>query len=208
MPGSGCWKIVMRLPDSGGTLDFGPLFRLSANEIERLLLHALPQAPVFSVYFRYNAARSLMLPRSQPRKRIPLYFFERNVLATRYLQPSPSALRQMLAEFNTLISEGEIIALSGRANDIGRRFVAYRLRGDGNLFSDGEVMATATSRLSTYAATVVTFLKENGASYARDMEWGTGFTRLQLQGALQQLAESGLASCENHEAFIQIIQSY
>ena len=113
----------------------------------------------------------------------------------------------MLAEFESLIAEGEVIVLSGRANEIGRRFVEFRLRGDGHLFADNEALGAISDCLDAASAKVYDFLRENGASYARDMEWGTGFTRLQLQEALQQLAEAGLVSCENYSAFNQIIQS-
>jgi ATP-dependent Lhr-like helicase len=51
-------------------------------------------------------------------------------------------------------------------------------------------------------------LTENGASYVRDMEIGTGLTRLQLQNALRDLADKGLASCDNYQAFLMVLQSH
>ena len=43
------------------------------SQVEAYLIKSLPQSPIFLVHFRHNAARSLMLPRSHPGKRIPLW---------------------------------------------------------------------------------------------------------------------------------------
>lgn len=65
--------IIMRLLDTGEPAPIEALLRLPADELERLIVQKLAASAVFAVYFRYNAARSLALPRSQPHKRIPLY---------------------------------------------------------------------------------------------------------------------------------------
>ncbi|MEJ2164021.1 MAG: DEAD/DEAH box helicase [Desulfobacterales bacterium] len=65
--------ILMRLPDATEPPPLDRLFKLSARRLEAYLLKALPQSTVFQVYFRYNAARSLMLPRSHPGRRVPLW---------------------------------------------------------------------------------------------------------------------------------------
>ncbi len=65
--------ILIRLPDATEPPPFDWLFSLSAKKIEHFLMAALPRSPVFQVHFRYNAARSLMLPRSHPAERIPLW---------------------------------------------------------------------------------------------------------------------------------------
>ena len=65
--------ILIRLPDATDPHPYDWLFGLSAQKIEQFLMAALPQSPVFQVHFRYNAARSLMLPRSNPGRRIPLW---------------------------------------------------------------------------------------------------------------------------------------
>ncbi len=49
------------------------LFNLSTEEMEQHLVAALIDSPMFAIRFRYNAARALMLPRSQPGKRVPLW---------------------------------------------------------------------------------------------------------------------------------------
>jgi ATP-dependent Lhr-like helicase len=49
------------------------LLKLSPNEVEQSLIESLVSTPLFAIQFRYNAARALLLPRSQPGKRIPLW---------------------------------------------------------------------------------------------------------------------------------------
>jgi ATP-dependent Lhr-like helicase len=65
--------ILIRLPDTTEPPPLDRLFKLSVPEIEAYLIEALPRTPVFQVHFRYNAARSLMLPRSHPGRRVPLW---------------------------------------------------------------------------------------------------------------------------------------
>ncbi|UCD77148.1 MAG: hypothetical protein JSW26_17175, partial [Desulfobacterales bacterium] len=139
--------------------------------------------------------------------RFPLYFFERAVFGSRYQPLTVPVFKEKQTELNTLISEGEIIVHSGRNRDSGRRWLDFRLRGEGNLFSDAQTLRSAVDDLSPPARTVFDFLQENGTSYVRDLELATDLTQLQLQGALQQLAEKGLASCENYPSFLGILQS-
>jgi ATP-dependent Lhr-like helicase len=65
--------VLIRLPEMIQAPPLDKLLGLTASEIEQYLISALPHSPMFAVQFRYNAARSLLLPRSQPKKRIPLW---------------------------------------------------------------------------------------------------------------------------------------
>ncbi|UCH21221.1 MAG: DEAD/DEAH box helicase [Deltaproteobacteria bacterium] len=65
--------IMLRLPGITEPPPIDSLLKLTAQDIEENLISALPASPIFAVQFRYNAARSLLLPRSQPNKRIPLW---------------------------------------------------------------------------------------------------------------------------------------
>jgi ATP-dependent Lhr-like helicase len=49
------------------------LFQIPVHEIEHLVKTALTLSPLFAIQFRYNAARALLLERSRPGKRIPLW---------------------------------------------------------------------------------------------------------------------------------------
>jgi ATP-dependent Lhr-like helicase len=79
--------------------DDGPpvagLFNLSAEDIEELLTAALPHSTMFAVQFRYNAARSLLLPRSRPQKRIPLWLQRYGILVKELSASSPSAFGRL-----------------------------------------------------------------------------------------------------------------
>ncbi len=65
--------VVLRLPESCEWPEFDALFALSVEVFEGFLRNALISTPLFSVRFRHNAARALLLPRSRPHKRIPLW---------------------------------------------------------------------------------------------------------------------------------------
>jgi ATP-dependent Lhr-like helicase len=65
--------ILFRILETVDDSQINDALRLDADEVEKLILNALPGAPVFSIQFRYNAARSLILQRSRPGRRIPLW---------------------------------------------------------------------------------------------------------------------------------------
>ena len=65
--------LLFRFPDTLNPPDPKPYFALSIAEMESLLRKGLTNSPVFMVRFRHNAARALILARSRPGKRIPLW---------------------------------------------------------------------------------------------------------------------------------------
>jgi ATP-dependent Lhr-like helicase len=138
--------------------------------------------------------------------RFPLYFFEREILSSRYRDTSASTSASRLAQFEELISNGKIIVHPGRTNEKGTRYVEFRMRGEGNLFTDQETLLGMVASLSASGKTVYDFLQENGASYGRDLQWATGFSHPTLNHALQELAEKGLASCENYRSLALVLQ--
>ncbi|HEY3833484.1 MAG TPA: DEAD/DEAH box helicase [Acidimicrobiia bacterium] len=64
--------IVLRLPEA---VDRVPLesIMLDAESVEQLVVERLPSTSMFASRFRENAARALLLPRRDPRKRTPLW---------------------------------------------------------------------------------------------------------------------------------------
>ncbi|UCF94251.1 MAG: hypothetical protein JSW39_08855, partial [Desulfobacterales bacterium] len=139
--------------------------------------------------------------------RFPIRFLEREVLSTRFLNPDHPALNAKFAALESLIADGEVIVQAGRAQDGGRRFVEFRRRGDGHLLADPNTLLAAVPNSSVPGRTVFSFLQENGASYLRDIEMGTGLSHLDVQQALQELAELSLVSCENYASFLLVLQS-
>jgi ATP-dependent Lhr-like helicase len=64
--------IVIRLPEAADVLPVDDLL-LDPDEIEELVVAALPGTSLFSARFRESAARALLLPRRRPDRRTPLW---------------------------------------------------------------------------------------------------------------------------------------
>lgn len=66
--------LMLRLPDLGtGTPPMDAIRSLTAVEAERLVLEEVSASSLFGARFRMNAARALLLPRGNPRRRMPLW---------------------------------------------------------------------------------------------------------------------------------------
>ena len=66
--------VMLRLPDLGGSLPpVDVITRLTTAEAERLILEEVSTSSLFGARFRMNAARALLLPRGNPRRRMPLW---------------------------------------------------------------------------------------------------------------------------------------
>ncbi|MBD3386283.1 DEAD/DEAH box helicase [candidate division KSB1 bacterium] len=64
---------LIRITESSKTYDLKTLFTLSATVLEKELRENLINTPMFSIFFRYNATRSMLLQRSKIGKRVPLW---------------------------------------------------------------------------------------------------------------------------------------
>jgi len=65
--------IMLRLPDLTGPVPLDALRGLAPDEAERRLLEEVGDSSLFGARFRMNAARALLLPRGNPRRRMPLW---------------------------------------------------------------------------------------------------------------------------------------
>ncbi len=65
--------LMLRLPDLGGAPPTDIFATLGAREAERLVLEEVGSSSLFGARFRMNAARALLLPRGNPRRRMPLW---------------------------------------------------------------------------------------------------------------------------------------
>jgi ATP-dependent Lhr-like helicase len=65
--------LTLRFVDTDRPPPLDALLSLSPEEIEERNLKALNKTALFATCFRYNAARALMLPRSTPTRRMPLW---------------------------------------------------------------------------------------------------------------------------------------
>src|SRR4029077_10043300 len=65
--------LMLRLPDMGAVPPFDAIRALSVEEGGRLGLEEVGASSLFGARFRMNAARALLLPRGNPRRRMPLW---------------------------------------------------------------------------------------------------------------------------------------
>ena len=65
--------LMLRLPDLGGAPPTDVFRSLTAEDAERLVVEEVGQSSLFGARFRMNAARALLLPRGNPRRRMPLW---------------------------------------------------------------------------------------------------------------------------------------
>src|SRR5205807_6082155 len=65
--------IMLRLPSLKDWLPLPVLRELSAGEAERRVLAEVGASSLFGARFRMNAGRALLLPRGNPRRRMPLW---------------------------------------------------------------------------------------------------------------------------------------
>ena len=65
--------LMLRLPDMGAAPPLDAIRHLSVEEGERLVLEEVGGSSLFGARFRMNAARALLLPRGNPRRRMPLW---------------------------------------------------------------------------------------------------------------------------------------
>ncbi|MEO6526495.1 MAG: DEAD/DEAH box helicase [Gemmatimonadaceae bacterium] len=65
--------LMLRLPELSGGPPIDIFRTLGAEEAERLVLEEVGQSSLFGARFRMNAARALLLPRGNPRRRMPLW---------------------------------------------------------------------------------------------------------------------------------------
>ncbi|MFL5549353.1 MAG: DEAD/DEAH box helicase [Gemmatimonadaceae bacterium] len=65
--------IMLRLPDLGMSTPIQSFLGLSGTEAEQLVMEEVGSTSLFGARFRMNAARALLLPRGNPRRRMPLW---------------------------------------------------------------------------------------------------------------------------------------
>jgi len=124
---------------------------------------------------------------------LPLDFLEREILRARIpsaqFAPRSADCHLQLA---SLCRRGELIWRLYQEDKGHARFVQFFLRGEGHLFYSREQIAEQANQLSIPAKTLREFLKENGASFFRDLTAGTNLAKAQLVEALAELAWCGL----------------
>ncbi|MEP6904586.1 MAG: helicase-related protein, partial [Gemmatimonadales bacterium] len=65
--------IMLRMPDLGTIAPVSALLGMTAAEASQLVMEEVGSTSLFGARFRMNAARALLLPRGNPRRRMPLW---------------------------------------------------------------------------------------------------------------------------------------
>lgn len=131
---------------------------------------------------------------------LPSFVYEREILRSRLAAPNHQTLSTALEELSSLITKGQIIVRAGQGVD----FIS---RGSGHLFAGKAGLPAIAEGLDEPAKKVLSFLQENGASLVRDLVAGTGISPAQVDQALSTLAINGLASCDDYQAFMRMVQT-
>lgn len=135
---------------------------------------------------------------------LPAGVFECEILRSRLCGADQSKLTQKLSEFENQLATGQVVTRVRQYGGEGRLLQDFILRGTGNVFHGSD--NAGDKPLSGEAHNIYAFLKENGASFLRDLISGTGLSAVQVQQALNELARLGLVTSESYPAFMAILQ--
>ncbi|MCZ6820785.1 MAG: hypothetical protein O7G31_15045, partial [Calditrichaeota bacterium] len=139
--------------------------------------------------------------------RFPVSVFEREVLRSRLCAESPNQLPEKIEEFSHLIERGEFIARGHRTGEDSRLKLDFIARGSGEAFTPQTDSPATAEQLAEKDHAVYTFVKENGASFVRDISDGTGQSAAQTLHALGSLARAGLATSEDYTALLSVLST-
>jgi ATP-dependent Lhr-like helicase len=138
---------------------------------------------------------------------LPLNFFEREILRARI---PPSQFNKHFApcysQFVSLCQQGEVIWRLYQEDKGHARVAQFFLPGEGYLFYSREQLAAQTTEVSAPAKTVREFLKENGASFFRDLAVGTNLPKTQIVEAIAELAWCGLVTNDSLQIFNELAE--
>jgi ATP-dependent Lhr-like helicase len=137
----------------------------------------------------------------------PLNFLEREILRSRissnHFAKNFSACH---LQFASLCQQGELIWRLYQEDQGHSRLAQFFLRSEGHLFYSREQLAEQTAQLSAAAKAVREFLKENGASFFRDLAAGTSLPKSQINEALAELAWRGLATNDSLHVLNELVE--
>ncbi len=133
--------------------------------------------------------------------------FEREILAGR--NSDLNRVAESTAALANSISRGEVIVRAKQnlaKGTEGRRQLDFILRGEGHIFYDRDDLTVNIKEIDDFSKPVFNFLRENGASFSRDIQTGTDLSIIQVQKALSNLVNAGLVSCDDYHSFLSVLQ--
>jgi len=122
--------------------------------------------------------------------------FEREIIRSRLVTDSDYDKTNSI---DSLISNGDVIVQCFKN---GQREYNFLPRGQGALFNFEKLSAPEGQ-----VASVLNFLKENGASFFDDLVNGSDLSTVQIQRALKELTENGLVTCDNFSSLKSVLFS-
>jgi ATP-dependent Lhr-like helicase len=128
---------------------------------------------------------------------LPSLVWERDVLPARLRGYADGAL-------GALCQSGEYVWVA-EGRDPTRVHVQFVARGEGGAFLEPPPTASNESALNETARGVYAFLKEEGASFAADIQAGTGLPPDVVRAALAALALAGLVTNDTMEALHEVL---
>lgn len=142
-----------------------------------------------------SAAQLLLLMQRLRGLFLPLDFLEREILRARIPSNSfPQLFATCHLQLASLCQQGELIWRLYQEDKGHARLVQFFLRGEGHLFYSREQLVERAAKLTSPAQTVREFLRDNGASFFRDLVAGSGLPKTALVQALAELAWQGLVT--------------
>jgi len=137
--------------------------------------------------------------------KIPMGFFEKEMLYNRFCISNPYRMADLVSEFNHLIHNGDLILQMYPGTESSRRYIRFIQRGQGSILGIGDEQEDPVVQLNEWELEILDFLKTNGSSMIRDLELGLNLSRKVLLEHLHKLAVSGRITTDNPQALMHII---
>jgi ATP-dependent Lhr-like helicase len=135
------------------------------------------------------------------------YLFEREIMRSRLFQNDTSILQQKLVNLKDIINDGEIIAQCYQEDKGKRAQLYFNIRGQGTIWDKSIIDDHILAGLSENDETVYQCLKENGASFALDIEDATALSSTQLFASLGHLVHKGIVTCDDYDTLLSVLHS-
>ena len=138
---------------------------------------------------------------------LPLNFLAREILRARCAPENFTAVFSSChLQLATLCQQGDWLWRLYQEDTGHARLAQFFARGEGHLFYTREQLEQQSAALSVSARAVYEFLKENGASFFRDLAAGVNLPKPPLLEALAELAWRGLATNDSVQVFHELAE--
>ena len=138
---------------------------------------------------------------------LPLNFLAREILRARCAPENfTAAFSSCHLQLAALCQQGDWLWRLYQEDTGHARLAQFFARGEGHLFYTRKQLEQQSAALSVSARAVYEFLKENGASFFRDLAAGVNLPKPPLLEALAELAWRGLATNDSVQVFHELAE--